>query len=70
VKHPRITEVGGAGLMIGAQLDGPGKQIVNDAMDRGLLINCTHEAVLRFLPPYIITEKDVDEAIGILDQVL
>ena len=70
VKHPRITEVRGAGLMIGAQLDGPGKQIVNDAMDRGLLINCTHEAVLRFLPPYIITEKDVDEAIGILDQVL
>jgi acetylornithine/N-succinyldiaminopimelate aminotransferase len=70
VKHPRITEVRGAGLMIGAQLDGPGKQIVNDAMDRGLLINCTHDTVLRFLPPYIITEKDVDEAVGILDQVL
>jgi acetylornithine/N-succinyldiaminopimelate aminotransferase len=70
VKHPRINEVRGAGLMIGAQLDGPGKQIVNDAMDRGLLINCTHDTVLRFLPPYIITEKDVDEAIGILDQVL
>jgi len=69
-KHPRITEVRGAGLMIGAQLDGPGKQIVNDAMDRGLLINCTHETVLRFLPPYIITEKEVDEAIAILDQVL
>jgi acetylornithine/succinyldiaminopimelate/putrescine aminotransferase len=69
-KHPRITEVRGAGLMIGAQLDGPGKQIVNDAMDRGLLINCTHETVLRFLPPYIITEKEVDEAIGILDRIL
>ncbi len=70
VKHPRITEVRGAGLMIGAELNGPGKQIVNDAMNRGLLINCTHEKVLRFLPPYIITEKEVDEAIGILDQVL
>lgn len=70
VKHPRITEVRGAGLMIGAQLDGPGKQVVNDAMDRGLLINCTHDTVLRFLPPYIITEKEVDEAVGILDQVL
>jgi acetylornithine/N-succinyldiaminopimelate aminotransferase len=70
VKHPSITEVRGAGLMIGAQLDRPGKQIVNDAMDRGLLINCTHDTVLRFLPPYIITEKDVDEAIGILDEIL
>jgi acetylornithine/N-succinyldiaminopimelate aminotransferase len=69
-KHPRITEVRGAGLMIGAQLDGPGKQIVNDAMDRGLLINCTHDTVLRFLPPYIVTEKEIDEAIGILDRVL
>jgi acetylornithine/N-succinyldiaminopimelate aminotransferase len=69
-KHPSITEVRGAGLMIGAQLDHPGKQIVDAAMERGLLINCTHETVLRFLPPYIITEKEVDQAIGILDQVL
>lgn len=70
VKHPSITEVRGAGLMIGAQLDRPGKQIVNDAMDRGLLINCTHDSVLRFLPPYIITEKEVDQAVAILDQLL
>jgi acetylornithine/succinyldiaminopimelate/putrescine aminotransferase len=70
VKHPRITEVRGAGLMVGAQLDGPGKDIVTAAMENGLLINCTHETVLRFLPPFIITEKEVDEAIGILDKVL
>ena len=70
VKHPSITEVRGAGLMIGAQLDHPGKQIVDAAMERGLLINCTHETVLRFLPPYIITEKEVDQAIAILDQVI
>jgi predicted acetylornithine/succinylornithine family transaminase len=70
VKHPTITEVRGAGLMIGAQLDRPGKQIVNDAMDRGLLINCTHDTVLRFLPPYIVTEKEVDQAVSILDQIL
>jgi acetylornithine/N-succinyldiaminopimelate aminotransferase len=36
---------------------------VLDAMAEGLLINCTHETVLRFLPPYILTEKDVDRAI-------
>ena len=70
VKHPSIIDVRGAGLMIGAQLDRPGKQIVNDAMDRGLLMNCTHDTVLRFLPPYIVTEKEVDQAVGILDQIL
>jgi predicted acetylornithine/succinylornithine family transaminase len=69
-KHPIITEVRGAGLMIGAQLSGPGKDIVTRAMEHGLLINCTHDTVLRFLPPFIITEKEVDEAIGILDAVI
>jgi acetylornithine/succinyldiaminopimelate/putrescine aminotransferase len=53
--------------MIGAELSIPGKQIVSSAMSKGLLMNCTHDTVLRFLPPYIITERHVDEAIGILE---
>ena len=52
-----IREVRGQGLMIGVELTFPGKQIVLDAMEQGLLMNCTHETVLRFLPPYIATEK-------------
>jgi acetylornithine/succinyldiaminopimelate/putrescine aminotransferase len=36
-------------------------------MERGLLMNCTHDTVLRFLPPYIITEQHVDEAVAILE---
>ena len=47
----------------------PGKQIVLDAMAEGLLINCTHDTVLRFLPPYIITEKEVDQAVKILAKI-
>ena len=47
----------------------PGKQIVLDAMAEGLLLNCTHETVLRFLPPYIATERDVDAAMKILGKV-
>jgi acetylornithine/succinyldiaminopimelate/putrescine aminotransferase len=39
-------------------------------MAEGLLMNCTHDTVLRFLPPYIVTEEHVDEAIGILAKVL
>ena len=64
-----ITEVRGHGLMIGVQLNMPGKEIVNRAMQEGLLINCTHETVLRFLPPYIVTETEIDEAITILTKV-
>ncbi len=65
-----IREVRGFGLMIGMELDVPGKQIVLDAMQEGLLINCTHDTVLRFLPPYIITAKEIDRAVKILTKVL
>ncbi|MGA2714202.1 MAG: aspartate aminotransferase family protein [Bryobacteraceae bacterium] len=64
-----ITEVRGYGLMVGVQLKIPGKEIVTRAMEEGLLMNCTHETVLRFLPPYIITETEVDEAVAILERV-
>jgi predicted acetylornithine/succinylornithine family transaminase len=64
-----IKEVRGAGLMLGMELAVPGKQIVLDAMAAGLLINCTHDTVLRFLPPYIVTEKESDQAVRILRKV-
>ena len=64
-----IKEVRGHGLMIGVELDIPGKQFVLDAMAEGMLINCTHDTVLRFLPPYIITEKEVDSAVSKLRRI-
>jgi predicted acetylornithine/succinylornithine family transaminase len=69
-KHACIKEVRGAGLMLGMELHVPGKQVVLDAMAQGLLINCTHDTVLRFLPPYIITEKEVDQAVKIVGRIL
>ena len=69
-KHFRfIKEVRGAGLMIGVDLDMPGKQFVIDGMAAGLLFNCTHDTVLRFLPPYIITETQVDQALKTLTKL-
>jgi predicted acetylornithine/succinylornithine family transaminase len=65
-KHPFVKEVRGFGLMLGMELTIPGKQLVLDAMAEGLLINCTHDTVLRFLPPYIVTEKEVDQAVKVL----
>jgi acetylornithine/succinyldiaminopimelate/putrescine aminotransferase len=55
--------------MIGVELTMPGKQIVLDAMEQGLLFNCTHDTVLRFLPPYIITEQEIDRGVTILNRV-
>jgi predicted acetylornithine/succinylornithine family transaminase len=66
---PFIKEVRGHGLMIGAELEFPGKQLVLDGMQEGLLFNCTHDTVLRFLPPYILTEQDVDRAMAALTKV-
>ena len=68
-RHSFIREVRGEGLMIGVQLDIPGKQMVNDALADGLLIYCTHDTVLRFLPPYIITPKEVDLAVAKLAKI-
>jgi predicted acetylornithine/succinylornithine family transaminase len=68
-KHGFVKEVRGFGLMLGMELAVPGKQLVLDAMAEGLLINCTHETVLRFLPPYIATEKEVDQVVKTLGKL-
>lgn len=67
--HSFIKEVRGQGLMIGVDLDIPCKQFVVDALEDGMLMNCTHDTVLRFLPPYILTEGEVDIAIGKLSKI-
>jgi acetylornithine/N-succinyldiaminopimelate aminotransferase len=71
-KHPAITDVRGRGLMIGVELNSPSlaKQIHSAMMQRRILLNVTHDTVLRFLPPFVITREHVDEAIAALDDLL
>jgi predicted acetylornithine/succinylornithine family transaminase len=64
-----IQDVRGAGLMIGVELAIPGKDMVIEGIRQGLLFNCTHDAVLRFLPAYTIKEKHIDKAVKILRKV-
>ena len=64
-----IKEVRGVGLMIGVELEFPCKQIVLDCIEHGVLLNCTHDYTLRMLPPYIITEQEVDRVITVLKRV-
>jgi predicted acetylornithine/succinylornithine family transaminase len=69
-KFPVIQEVRGRGLMLGAALSTPGAPLVLEGLKRGLILNCTQDTVLRFVPPLIITEKEIDEGIGILEGIL
>ncbi len=69
-KHSIIDSVRGIGLMIGVQLNGPGKEIVDKCLEMGVRINCTNNTVLRFMPPMIATKDQIDQAIEILDTVL
>jgi acetylornithine/N-succinyldiaminopimelate aminotransferase len=69
-RHFIIDHVRGIGLMIGIQLKGPGKEIVEKCLDKGLRINCTHESVLRMMPAMIVTKEEIDAAVDIIDNVL
>jgi acetylornithine/N-succinyldiaminopimelate aminotransferase len=69
-RYAVIKEVRGLGLMAGLELNIEGKAIVEKCMELGLLINCTHDKVLRLMPALNITKKEIDIAIKILDEVL
>jgi predicted acetylornithine/succinylornithine family transaminase len=68
-KHSFVRDVRGQGLLIGMELDMPGKDIVSACLREGLLINCTMDTVLRFMPPLIITEEEIDLLITTLDRI-
>jgi acetylornithine aminotransferase/acetylornithine/N-succinyldiaminopimelate aminotransferase len=71
-RHSAIREVRGMGLMLAMDLDSPelAKAVVSRLLSEGILINRTHETVLRFLPPYIIQNRHVDQVIRALDSAL
>ncbi len=70
-KYPNlIKEVRGRGLILGMELTRPGREIANECLDYGAIINCTAGNVLRFVPPLNITKAHVDELISVLDKVL
>ncbi len=68
-KYPFVTEVRGVGLMIGMGLTIPGADIVKKGHERGVLLNVTHDTVLRFVPPLVVTKQEIDAMIVILDGI-
>jgi acetylornithine/N-succinyldiaminopimelate aminotransferase len=71
-RHEAIVDVRGKGLMIAAELDSAelAKLTVAEMLKRHILINCTSDTVLRFLPPYILDRAHVDTAIAAFDEIL
>jgi len=71
-KHKSIQDVRGVGLMQALELDSPelAKAVAKQLLQEGIIINRTHETVLRFLPPYVIQKKHVDQVIKALDAAL
>jgi len=69
-KYPFVKEVRGVGLMIGMSLSITGAEIVKKGHDRGVLLNVTHDTVLRFVPALIVTRQEIDAMIAILDGIL
>jgi acetylornithine aminotransferase/acetylornithine/N-succinyldiaminopimelate aminotransferase len=71
-KHASVKAVRGMGLMLAIDIDSPdtAKAIVGQLLQQGVLINRTHDTVLRFLPPYIIEKKHIDAVVRALDRAL
>ena len=68
-RHAVIVDVRGMGLLLGIRLNINGGALVNQCMQRGFLINCIQENILRFVPPLIIKKEEIDALIECLDEL-
>lgn len=70
-EHPEmITDVRGMGLLVGMEMTRECTPVVKACLEHGLIVNCTAGNVLRFAPPLIVQERDIDHLINVLDDVL
>lgn len=68
-KYPFVLDVRGIGLMVGMGMTIPGAEIVKKGHARGVLLNVTHDTVLRFVPPLVVTKQEINTMIEILDGI-
>ena len=68
---PHVKEVRGKGLMLAIELEGgSAAEVVNKALERGMVLNSIGETVVRFLPPLIVSEAEIDELVVVLEELL
>ena len=69
-RHDTIVDVRGLGMLLGMKLNFNAESMVTQCMQRGFLINCIQENILRFVPPLIIEEEEIDALVECLDELL
>jgi acetylornithine/N-succinyldiaminopimelate aminotransferase len=69
-RHDSVEDVRGMGLLLGMKINKQGASVVNACMEKGYLINCVQDNILRFIPPLIIQKRDIDELVDCLDGIL
>jgi acetylornithine aminotransferase len=69
-RHPAIVDVRGLGLLLGMKLDFDGGPLVTQCMQRGFLINCIQDNILRFIPPLIIKKEEINALVDCLNELL
>jgi acetylornithine aminotransferase len=69
-RHAVIEDVRGRGLLLGMKLTVDGAPLVRQCMQKGFLINCIQDRILRFIPPLIITAEEIDQLVDVLDKIL
>jgi acetylornithine aminotransferase len=69
-RHAAIVDVRGLGMLLGIKLDFKAESMVDQCMQRGFLINCIQENILRFVPPLTIKESEIDALVDCLDELL
>ena len=68
-RHRVVRDVRGLGLLQGIEVEMDARTVVGDCLRRGLLVNATGEHVLRFVPPLIITQREIDRLLDVLSQI-
>jgi acetylornithine/succinyldiaminopimelate/putrescine aminotransferase len=69
-KYPElIIDIRSKGLMLGMELSIEGKEIVERCLDEGIIINCTLNKILRFVPPLIVKEDEINRCVDVLDKI-
>ena len=69
-RHPAVVDIRGLGLLLGMKLNFSGETLVTRCMQRGFLINCIQENILRFIPPLVIKKEEIDALVDCLDELL
>ena len=69
-RHDSVEDVRGMGLLLGMKIKMEGASVVSVCMEKGFLINCVQDNILRFIPPLIIKKEEIDALVECLDEIL